>query len=397
MPQHPPIELRGSAPIIGSGPIASAPDAGGYPAGVMWWDNVTGITWKNTELNKYDAALNSLCPYYNLSQNICFVKHRNDYKEYSVYVPIDSTGTRFARLYFSNRLNVGNNGLPRLCGALYAGLSGVIGVNDFTQNNSASYISNTSAFVDMLEGYGNVEYAVLTRKDSGSLAGFVTGTHGNESLVSFKLQIDGAEVDYASIPSSKTVCKTVSFEARCLVGYPSDTSTHWMEIVYYGLISAGTYNVRVKTNVILQSEVNIEYACMIMGAGSTSTQKYGNGTDIFEIDDSTYTLNTFNDAVNIIPGFKNVALRNYSFLVTAKYPDYKNIATEFLSNKQTSGRYVSRVDNLNKAYAQSTDEKWQTVPVGYGNDLTSIFNFRHGDSTSFDWSNNAVRKQWLPL
>lgn len=34
--QHPPIELRGSAPIIGSGPIASAPDA------ETWWNKAPG-------------------------------------------------------------------------------------------------------------------------------------------------------------------------------------------------------------------------------------------------------------------------------------------------------------------------------------------------------------------
>lgn len=57
MPQHPPIELRGSVPIIGSGPIASAPDAGVYPAGVMWLDNVTGITWVSNGVTWDLAAL----------------------------------------------------------------------------------------------------------------------------------------------------------------------------------------------------------------------------------------------------------------------------------------------------------------------------------------------------
>lgn len=32
--------------IVGSGPIASAPAASGYPAGVLWWDNVTGKIWQ---------------------------------------------------------------------------------------------------------------------------------------------------------------------------------------------------------------------------------------------------------------------------------------------------------------------------------------------------------------
>lgn len=56
MPQHPPIELRGSAPIIGSGPIASAPDAGLYPAGVMWWDDVTGKPYGCRYVGNLDGA-----------------------------------------------------------------------------------------------------------------------------------------------------------------------------------------------------------------------------------------------------------------------------------------------------------------------------------------------------
>lgn len=50
------------------------------------------------------------------------VKLRADYLEFAIYQPIDPNGIDWARLYFSNRLNVGNSGAGRLVRATIAKL-----------------------------------------------------------------------------------------------------------------------------------------------------------------------------------------------------------------------------------------------------------------------------------
>jgi hypothetical protein len=91
----------------------------------------------------------------------------------------------------------------------------------------------------------------------------------------------------------------VEFVAVCRVGYPSDASTYWQRITYSGVIVAGSYKVNVKTEVLIASDVYIEYAGLLMAPGSQSIQKYGAGFDDFYLDADSYSLNSFNDYVTV--------------------------------------------------------------------------------------------------
>lgn len=384
--------------FVGSGPIASAPSADSYPTGAMWWDTVTGTAYVDSSVSKHFGAIDALCPSYNLTETMCFVKHRNDYKEFSVYVPIDATGTKFTRLYFSNRLNLGKIGFPRLTAATYASLTGTIGVDEFTQSNVATHVASIASILDMIVGSGNVEYAIKTRKASGETEDFVSGIHGAESLDSFIIKLDGVAVDYSTITTqTKLTCKKFEFEAKTRVGYPSDKTNYWMEIVYTGVITRGNYSVNVTTNVIQSSEVYIEYAGLLMAPGSTSTQKYATGFGNFVIENGQYVLNEFNNTINNISGFSDASLYNGSAICHASFPSYSGFNGAYLTNKNIAGRYTSRTDKFNKCYLQSTDEGWRTIAAGYGINVSSSFDFRAGDASAYNWSDDSKRKIWRPV
>lgn len=356
-----------------------------------------GVVKECESVNKYQYAVQTLCSSASLSREICFVKHRADYFEYSVYVPIDSTGTNFARLYFGNRFNAGNAGFPRLIFAAYASLTGEIGAADFTQANVVGTITSPINALDVIVGTGNVEYAVKTRKATGETEDFVTGTHGKESLNSFELWIDDVPFAYSSATvQGKIVCKKLKFQAVCLVGYPSDAETKWMEIVYTGIIESGKYTITVNTRVLLDSDVNVEYAGLLMSPGSLSTQKYAGGIDRFELGAESYTLNSFNGVVVVRPGFDNAACYNQSVICASSFPDYLTIENPYLTNKETAGRYTSRTDKINKIYWLSSNEGWKRFLTGYSASYHTAFEFRHGDATQFDWGINNNQNILLP-
>ena len=162
-------------------------------------------------------------------------------------------------------------------------------------------------------------------------------------------------------------------------------------MVYTGLLKSGQYDIILNTNHTADAEVDIEYSGIIMSAGSTSTQKYATGIDNWEIGQDSYLLNTFNSSVFVVDGFKDCGIYNNSFLCCANYPTNTNATQAGL------GRYTSRTDKFNKAYISSDVEGWQTILSGTQNTFKSVFSLRYGDKSGFDWTNNDLRQDLVPL
>lgn len=80
--------IMGRPKFVGSGPIASAPPAGNYPAGEMWWDNVTGKKY----INRYTAN-DYITAYAALSTAPCL--HQSNWKvSFWVKAPPGQTDAR---------------------------------------------------------------------------------------------------------------------------------------------------------------------------------------------------------------------------------------------------------------------------------------------------------------
>lgn len=384
--------------VIGSGPIASAPDANLYSAGVLFVDNTVNpsVLYRDSYAYRSVSAAYSVADYSEMSKPMCFVKHMDDYVEYSVYMPTDNSGANFARMYFGNRLNVGNAGFPRLNASMFATLAGTIGVDAFTESNASTHLNS---FLDVIMGTGNIEYAVRTREYNGASEDFVSGIHGKETLESFDLFIDGVSFSYSSaVVGTKTVCNELKFVAKTKIGYPSNATDYWCNITYTGILKNGIYSIQVDTEVTKQSDVQIDYVAILMSPGSAATAKYGSGFDTYAIANTDYTLDQFDGVVYTIPSFAEASFRSSTHIVAVTYPTIQQtLASPFVLNPLTVGRLTSRTDKYNKIYFQSKNEAWDVYPIGYRQTAKSNFIIRSGDTSAFSWNNFDARKWWVPI
>lgn len=71
-----------------------------------------------------------------LPNTLMLKRLRTDYPEFAVYMPITSDGITWGRWYFTNRLNTGNSGQPRLIRCSKAQLYATTAVASNTQNSS---------------------------------------------------------------------------------------------------------------------------------------------------------------------------------------------------------------------------------------------------------------------
>ena len=320
--------------------------------------------------------------------NCVFVKHRSDYKEFSIYVPSDNSGANWLRYYFSNRLNVGNNGFPRLSFVSTATLSGSIG-DAFTESNPSTHVSTIASVLDVVCGTGNLEYAIKIREDSGSLADFVSGTHGRETLDNFTLYIDGVLVDYANYTNNaRYVINDINFIAETTCVYP-DSSVQTMNISYDCSLSNMGYNYDVTRTMLKDVECEIEYAVMLISPGSTNTQRYGSGFESFSlVGDRLTTLNTYDNSVTNDFASQEFAITNSDFVVYQKNESLRDIYAKYadkISNYANLSVLTSRTDKFNKAYNQTFNTGWVIIEAGDVLNFSGEILIRKGDTTPLRW------------
>jgi len=302
-----------------------------------------------------------------LSDDIVFVKHRDDYKEFSCYLPLVSS-SEWSRHYFSNRLNTGNDGFCRLVFASHASLTGSVG-DSFTENNTNTHVPSISGVQDVIVGTGNTEYAVKCRRFDGAQEEFVSGTHGHETLIDFKIFVDDVEKDYVSdfVLNARNVCKKLQFIATTRLEF-KDSTNQWAEVVYNCTLDKFGYSFTVDREIIANAEVETDYLDLFMVPNTQSTQKYGLGFDDIAYSGArTKLLNTYNNSQIYSNGFHKCAFYNSELAV---YSEQKNLSKtlEHYSDLNTDNSKVSlltsRTDKFSKCYNIAYTPIWQTLSIG---------------------------------
>lgn len=195
-----------------------------------------------------------------LNPKVMLQKLRTDYPEFAVYSALSVDGTRWARWYFTNRLNVGNSGLPRMVGCTEARL--------FASATTAGYAANLTTGTEAQ----NPSQAVA------SASGTRTGTFTGPTTVS-----SVTNVYYSTTVGDKTVYSLTNVRRIA-----------WRTVA--NASNGGIVKIVVKDNG--GTEIAAGYTVPLTGS------------------DRLLDLRTFQAGLNIIPLADDLALGNYTIEIT---------------------------------------------------------------------------------